>query len=119
MFEVFLFQLACCCEEIELIASSYKKEIDDIDSIISELGSLTGLDQSISNLKQKKETLKTQYQMLLSMAQGLGKIRINYIKTEQQIFDNVDGIVICRRLDVIEEPGYFTLNSITPIEFIT
>ena len=119
MFEVFLFQLACCCEEMESIATGYKKEMDDIDNVISELSSLTGLDQPIGNLKKKKDTLKIQYQMLLSMAQGLGKIRLNYMKTEQQIFDNVDGIVTCRRLDVMDEPAYFTLKSITPMKFIT
>ena len=119
MFEVFLFQLACCCEEIELIATSYKKEMDNIDSVISELSSLTGLDQPIDNLKKKKDILETQYQMLLSMAQGLGKIRLKYMKTEQRIFNNVDGIVICRRLDVMDEPAYFTLKSITPMEFNT
>lgn len=119
MFEVFLFQLACCCEKLELIASNHRREIDSIDSVISELSSLTGLDQPISDLRRKKELLERQYQMLLSMAQGLGKIRLNYTRTEQRIYDNVDGIIICKRLDVVETTGYFTLKPIKPMKFIT
>ncbi len=119
MFEIFLFQLACCCEKLELIAVNHKREIENTDSVISALSSLTGLEQPISDLRQKKEVLERQYQMLLSMMQGLGKIRWNYMRTERRIYDNADGMVICKRLDVVEATGYFTLEPIKQIKFIT
>lgn len=55
MFEIFLFQLACCCEKLELIAVNHKREIENTDSVISALSSLTGLEQPISDLRQKKK----------------------------------------------------------------
>lgn len=119
MFEVFLFQLACCCEKLELIASNHRREIDSIDSVISELSSLTGLDQPISDLRRKKELLERQYQMLLSMAQGLGKIRLNYMKTEQRICDNGEGARnTFSRIDVLLQTGYFDYKPIEKIPFI-
>lgn len=119
MFDVFLFQLACCCEKLEEISANHKKEIENIDSVISALSSLSCMEEPIGNLQKDKELLERQYQSLVSMAQGLGKIRLNYTKTEQRICDNGEGTKnTFSRIDVLFQQGYFEYKPIEKIPFI-
>lgn len=116
MFRVFLNQLAYCCEELEQTAVRQRNEIQNIDDIIRTLHSLSGMEHVIGVLRKKREELRQQQQEMLNMLQGLEKIRLCYLKTEQRITENCEDYRYFKKYAYeVTNMRFFDKNIVNPI----
>ncbi|MBE5881921.1 MAG: hypothetical protein E7289_06425 [Lachnospiraceae bacterium] len=88
MFNVFVYQLALACDNLQQMADKQNRKIMEIEEVVGALGSLSGMESVIANLQGKKQDLEVQQQSLLSMLQGLRKITNDYKETENRIYSN-------------------------------
>ncbi|MBQ9991572.1 MAG: hypothetical protein IJP31_11650 [Lachnospiraceae bacterium] len=108
MFSIFLQQLICSCESMQQMAYRQRQEREELNGVIRELGSLSGMGDIVSQLKGKEEELYRQQQSLLDMMQGLERIQYCYHKAEERIVDNADGAVRVEKPPFgVEEYGTF------------
>lgn len=85
MFTVFIFQIACIREELQKIADSRNREIQNVEDVINTLQSLSGMGEIIGTLKKKKAELDYQQRCLQDMVQGLEELRQRYERAECRI----------------------------------
>ena len=90
MFEVRLFRLACACEELQQAADRRRFEIQNIDEVIGALQSLSGMEEVLGPLKQKREELETQQVSLQELVQSLEELRIRYERAEGRVCGNAN-----------------------------
>ena len=86
MFEVRLFRLACACEELQQAADRRRFE----DEVIGALQSLSGMEDVLGTLKQKREELETQQVSLQELVQSLEELRIRYERAEGRVCGNAN-----------------------------
>lgn len=91
MFSVYLYQLACCGENLRQIAGRLKNERIQVEDVLRELRSLSGMDEVIASLMGADARMQLQLQQMLSMTQALEQIRLRYEVAEQKICDNGEG----------------------------
>ncbi len=88
MFHIVEFPIACTCEELQQTADRQYHELLNMDEVIRILQSLSGMEEVVEMLKQKREILELQRQSFLELVQGLQELRWCYERTEQRICGN-------------------------------
>ena len=93
MVSVWRTHLERSCESLQHQAKKRYYEIQRIETVISSLNSLSGMNHVVTQLRAKKNELEEQQKSLLDMVQGLMKISRLYQIAENRIIEQAD---VCR-----------------------
>lgn len=90
MFRVYLPVLLDSCNRMQGQARNWENQICEIDSVISILSSMSGMQAVVGRLKQKREDLTVQKNDLLHMMMCLERIIRIYESSEASIVSNAE-----------------------------
>lgn len=91
MFRVYLPVLRESCNDMQMQSQGCKNQIDEIDGVMSNLRSLSGLEHAIKALASRKEQLETYNSELVQMMMALERVSRAYDSTELSIVANAEG----------------------------
>lgn len=90
MFEVIIKNTAEVSLQMADQVYQFKNDIYELDGIISTIQSLKGLGDLGRPLRKIKDNMQTQSEILRYMGNALGKVVMNYTRSEERIIDECE-----------------------------
>lgn len=94
MFSIVTSQAIEDCVQLEQCVSQFASENIETESIIRELGSLSGMGEVLTRLKSQHGRMQEENRALKQMMQGLDKAVLYYMNCENRICENAEQGVI-------------------------
>ena len=94
MFSIVTNQVMEDCLQLEQCVSQLKTENMEMESIIREIGSLSGMDEVMTRLKSQHSGIREEIRILRQMMLGLDKTVLYYMNCERRICENVEQSMI-------------------------
>lgn len=94
MFSILINQAIQECNNLERQVSEMSEQRLELEQIIKELKSLSGMEEPVGRLENQYSELKFQYTVLRQFMLGLNKIVLDYLNYENRICDNSEQNII-------------------------
>lgn len=82
--------LLSCCGELEEVSRRLRQDCEALDNAIRRLNQLSYMEVVCSQLRRERDKLGERIQFTLSIAQAARRCRNTYLRTEQQIMEDLD-----------------------------
>ena len=118
MFSVYIAHLNNSCEQLQNLVMGRYYEVQQLENIIHELNSLSGMENVVYRLRFIKNEVEQQQQSLLDMLQALMKIVSCYRMAENRICESGEGWRISYKYSYgMEKFNMFeNIQGLTPIK---
>lgn len=112
MFSIIISQVIHECDQLEKQVHELSEQTVELERVIGELGSLSGMEDVIARLRAKNAEMDSERTVLGQMASGLGRAVSDYTHCENRICDVAEQNII---LYARQEIGINNFSDITNI----